>query len=236
MSVAIVADCHLGGPGGSADRLVSQLSELPQKGCRRLILLGDIFHVWVGSKGFETPEIRQLLPVLQSLREGGLQLHYIEGNRDFFIARSPYARRFDTVGLEMAFEVGGRRYLAVHGDGLNDRDRKYLFWRWLSKSLPVRWSVKSLPAALAGRLMHGTERQLSKTNFKHKMHVPEAAIRAYGERRLGEGYDVLLLGHFHEPRTWRVAGGEIRLLDAWFRSHRIEWLPEASRPEGPESS
>ena len=39
-----------------------------------------------------------------------------------------------------------------------------------------------------------------------------------------EGHDVLLLGHFHEPRVWKVAGGEVRLLDAWFRSREVEWL------------
>jgi hypothetical protein len=49
-------------------------------------------------------------------------------------------------------------------------------------------------------------------------------IRDYAERRLAEGHDVLLLGHFHEPRRWPVAGGEVRLLEAWFTSRRIEWL------------
>ena len=44
------------------------------------------------------------------------------------------------------------------------------------------------------------------------------------ERRLADGHDVLLLGHFHDARSWRVAGGEVRMLDAWFRSRRVEWL------------
>jgi len=52
--------------------------------------------------------------------------------------------------------------------------------------------------------------------------VPEAAIRRYAERRLAEGHDVVLFGHFHEPRSWRVAGGEARLLEAWFTSRRVE--------------
>ena len=65
---------------------------------------------------------------------------------------------------------------------------------------------------------------MSKTNFKHRAEIPEAAIRAYAERRLAEGYDVLLLGHFHEPRTFEVRGGEVRLLDAWFHSRTIEVL------------
>ena len=35
---------------------------------------------------------------------------------------------------------------------------------------------------------------------------------------------MLLLGHFHEPRVWQVQGGEVRLLEAWFTSKRVEWF------------
>ena len=74
--------------------------------------------------------------------------------------------------------------------------------------------------------MNSTEERLSRTNFKHKMAIPEVAIRAYAERRFREGYEVLLLGHFHEERCWRLAGGEVRLLEAWFSSRRIERFEE----------
>ena len=226
MSVAIIADCHLGGPGGDPEPLIEQLEALPDRGCRRLVLMGDIFHIWVGKRSFETPLIRQVVEALERLRQRGVQIQYIEGNRDFFIGRGPYAETFDTVTLEVAFEAAGVRYLAVHGDGLNDRDRQYLFWRWLSKSPPARWAVSILPPPLARYLMVSTEARLARTNFKHKARIPEAAILSYGERRLREGYDVLCLGHFHEPRSWSAAGGEIRILDAWFNEHHIEWLEE----------
>lgn len=221
--VAVIADAHLGGPGGDAAPLVAQLAALPAKGCRRLIFLGDIFQVWVGSRQFETDEVRAVLAAVSELRRQGVAVDYVEGNRDFFLADGPYAAAFDRVASEVAFEDGGRRFLAVHGDGLNDRDRQYLFWRWLSKSPPVRFLVRRLPAAVAHRLVHGTESRLSRTNFKHKAAIPAAAIRRYAERRLGEGHDVLLLGHFHEPLVLPVAGGEARVLDAWFRSRRVEW-------------
>lgn len=226
MSVAIIADCHLGGPGGAPDPLLAQLAELPERGCRRLVLLGDIFHAWVGNRHFETAEVRAVLPALERLREADLRIDYVEGNRDFFIADSPYAGVFDNVGTEVAFEVAGVRYLALHGDGLNDRDRQYLFWRWLSKSLPVRLAIRTLPAAIARRVMHSTEGRLAETNFKHKMVIPQAAISRYAERRFAEGYEVMVLGHFHRPKSWRVDGGEVRLLDAWFNSHHVEWLKE----------
>ncbi len=226
--VAVIADCHLGGPGGPAEGLVTQLEELPQRGCRQLVLLGDIFQIWVGNRRLETPDVHRLLPALKRLSEQGVRVDYIEGNRDFFIADSPYAQVFTTIGTELTFEVNGVRYLAVHGDGLNDRDRQYLFWRWLSKSPPVRGAVRWLPGLVA-RPMSSMERQLARTNFKHRVRIPEEAIITCGERRLREGYDVMLLGHFHRPRTWQVAGGEIRLLDAWFNSQHIEWLPATGR-------
>ena len=138
-----------------------------------------------------------------------MRLDYIEGNRDFFIACSLYAKIFATVGTELAFSAGDKRYLAVHGDGLNDRDRQYLFWRWLSKSLPVRWAIAALPSRLAQRMMYSVEARLSETNFKHKMAIPKEAILRYGERRLAEGFDALVLGHFHEPRSWTATGGEV---------------------------
>jgi UDP-2,3-diacylglucosamine hydrolase len=226
MSVALIADAHLGGPGGPAGPLIAQLEALPAQGCRRLILMGDLFQAWVGFPRFETPEILAVVASLRDLRRQGIEVDYVEGNRDFFLAGSPYADAFDRIGLETSLAVGGVRYLAVHGDGLNDRDWKYLFWRRLSKSAPVRFLVRNIPRRLAHRMVHSTEKRLSQTNFKHRAAVPEAAIRRYAERRLAEGHDVLLLGHFHEPYVWQVKGGEVRLLDAWFRSRAVEWLPE----------
>jgi len=224
LSTALVSDAHLGGPGGAAAPLVVQLGELAGQGAKRVVFLGDLFQIWVGAPKYETPEIVETMAALAALRRQGIELAYLEGNRDFFLAGSAYAAYFDHLGLEYAFVEGGRRYLAVHGDGLNDRDRKYRFWRWLSKSAPSRFFARHLPPRLAWRLMRSTEQGLSRTNFKHKIYIPELVLRAYGERRLAEGHDVLLLGHFHEPRSWRVAGGEVRIVEAWFTSRRIEWL------------
>ena len=224
MAIAVIADAHLGGFGGGADELVAQLDALPGQGCTHLVLLGDIFHVWVGSRQFETDEIVAVVAALRRLRAAAVRIDYIEGNRDFFLAGSTYAEVFDCVGTETSFVAGGQRVLAVHGDGLNDRDWRYRFWRWLSKSAPVRWFVLHLPARWAKRLVHSTEARLAGTNFKHRKALPEAAIRSYGERRLREGYDLLILGHFHEEKRFAVAGGAVWLLDAWFRGRRVEWM------------
>lgn len=226
MSVAVVADAHLGGYGGAAEPLLGQLERLPEEGCERLLLLGDLFQVWVGLPRFETEEIRRVTDVLRDLRHRGVAIDYVEGNRDFFLAGSVYEEAFDRLAEELDVTVDGRRYLAVHGDGLDDADRRYRLWRRFSKSTPVRFFMRTLPGAIARRLVAGTEQRLAETNFKHKIRIPEEVIRAYARRRLAEGYDELLLGHFHEERRWRVPTGTVWLLEAWFTSRRVEWLAE----------
>ena len=222
--VAVLADAHIGGPGGGAAPLVDQLDALPAQACGRLVLLGDLFQVWVGSRKFETADHVEVCDALSRLRDGGVRLDYIEGNRDFFLSGSPYGELFDSIVSSLEFAVGERRYVAVHGDGLDPSDLKYRFWNRLSKSRVSRLLWLGLPARLAQYLAESTERRLADTNFKHKMRVPEAVLKGYAESRLAEGHDELLLGHFHQPCRWPVEGGVVRLVDAWFNTRQIEWL------------
>lgn len=229
LRIAVVADAHIDGPGGEGAELFEQLEALPEQGCTDLLLLGDLFHVWVGSLKYETPAIREFMEVAARLRESGVRLHYVEGNRDFFLADSSYAEIFDRYGLELGFESPDRngqlrRILAVHGDRANPDDRPYRFWAFVSKSAPVRFLIRRLPGRLAHSLVDRAEREIAKTNQKHCQSIPEDALRAYGRDRLAEGYDLVVMGHFHQPAVYHLEGGEVRLIDAWFNSRTIEWL------------
>lgn len=230
MPVAVIADAHIGGPGGAAAPLVEQLESLADRGCRHLVLLGDLFHIWVGARGFENEDITAVVAALRRLRAGGMRIDYIEGNRDFFLAGSIFADAFDGVHSELAFEAGGRRYLAIHGDGLDKSDRLYRFWRGLSKNRFSEAMVHIVPSAIGRRLVERAERELATTNFKHKIRIPQEEILSFARRRLAEGFDAILMGHFHQPRRWRLAQGEVRLLDAWFNARRVEWLEEKPSP------
>ena len=41
MPAAVIADAHLGGPGGSCEPLVEQIDSLEADRCDRLLLLGE---------------------------------------------------------------------------------------------------------------------------------------------------------------------------------------------------
>ena len=222
--VAVVADAHLGGPGGDGAELIAQIDALEPSDCSHVLFMGDLFHVWVGKPQYETDEITRFLPVLERARARGLHLSYVEGNRDFFIRSSVYAAHFDEVVDELRFELGQRHVLAVHGDGLNERDWRYLFWRWLSKSAPSRFFVGRVPRGLARRLVFGTEERLARSNFKHKDEIPEQVIRRFADAALEHPNSLLVLGHFHEPLELSVSQGEVILFNAWFRARELDWL------------
>lgn len=221
VEVALVADAHLGGPGGPAEPLIAQFEQLFARGCRRLVLLGDLFHVWIGARRYETSEIEAVVSCLRALRARGLWIGYVEGNRDFFLESSPYRDLFDEYGLELVVELDGRRCLCVHGDGLNERDVRYRFWRRLSKSAPSRALFRRFPGMIARRLVERTERRLARSNFRHKRLIPEGVILDFASRRLEEGYDLVVLGHFHEPRRWVLSNGVVQILDAWYHRRQV---------------
>ena len=103
MAVALLADAHVGGPGGRGDDLADELERSTPARCELLLVLGDLFHVWVGDRRYESDEIGRLLAVLDGVRQRGVVTRYLEGNRDFFLDDSSYARHFDSVAREHAF-------------------------------------------------------------------------------------------------------------------------------------
>jgi len=93
----------LGAPG-SAGPLVEQLRALSGEGADRLVLMGDLSRpgsAIPASRRRRSP--RSFRP--PRLAAAGNEIDYIEGNRDFFLGRSPYADAFDAVVLETSFTV-----------------------------------------------------------------------------------------------------------------------------------
>jgi UDP-2,3-diacylglucosamine hydrolase len=218
--VAVFADSHLGQAPGDADDFLEALGEVHARGFGTVVLLGDIFHYFIGDRKFETPLVRRVVDGWERLAAAGLSLRYVEGNRDFFLDGSPWAGSMSRYGQTDGLEVGGRRYAFVHGDRINTNDLPYRFWRVLSKN-PVSWAVmKVLPGPLARTIVARTEARLYRTNFRHKKRLPERFLLLEGARARGCGYDQLLVGHFHVDRLFESESGSTHILPAWLEERR----------------
>ncbi len=222
--LVFIGDVHL--EHGDPD-LAQFLAFLDRVGrtSRRIVLMGDLFNLWIGRRELEQPHQTTVLEKLTELRAGGVVVRYLEGNRDYRIA-SCYAGRAldDSTENRILERFGGRRLVAVHGDLANPHDRKYRTWRRFSRSGVVWLLFNLLPRARSLQFARGLEARLRSTNPEFKREFPEAVVRAYATSVLGPEDDALVLGHFHVEKDLGSAGAEskarILVLPEWKSSRR----------------
>ncbi|HEV8267018.1 MAG TPA: metallophosphoesterase, partial [Thermoanaerobaculia bacterium] len=180
--VAVFADAHLGQAERDADDFLEALHAVSARGFRTIVLLGDIFHYFIGDPKFESPLVARVLGEWEALKSAGVALRYVEGNRDFFVRGSRYSRPFAAYGTTDGLAVGGKKYAFVHGDRVNTDDLPYRFWRTASKNPVAAAAHKIIPGPLARAIVHRTEARLYNTNFKHKRVLPEEHLLLEGRR------------------------------------------------------
>jgi len=189
-----------------------------------LFLLGDIFDLWFGAPALTFRFQQPVIDRLRVLRREGLRLYYVEGNRDFYLKPSHEGSTFDAVsGGELRADVGIRRLYLAHGDEVNRADRWYRFWKAISKNRLAYGAVSLLPPRLFLPLADRLERKLKRTNRRFRGSFPEEECRSFALRRFAEGFDIVVLGHFHAERMLRFAQGQAGKVLAVLPSWREEW-------------
>lgn len=216
--IFIIGDSHIGLAEGSEKPILAWLDRFVTLQPRALYLNGDLFHYLIADPKFYTPSVEKVFARFRQLRDGGVAIHYIEGNRDFFLQGSFAEAAVTDVALEYDVEAGGRKYLIIHGDLINDHDYPYRFWRFASKNALSRFALKLVPRRTARSFVDRVERRLARSNFKHKSQLPVANFEAYGRDRGAEGYTDIVFGHFHQKLVLPTAGARVTILPPWYET------------------
>lgn len=223
-SLVFVGDVHLDHRDAAVADFVSFLEGI-SAGCSRLVLLGDLFNVWIGRRELEQPHQTAVLAQLARMRRRGVVVRYVEGNRDYRIHRVYAGSAVDEASDQPIVErFGGLTISVLHGDLINPADRQYRLWRRLSRSTPFWILFRLLPRALQLRLAGSIEARMRSTNLAFKQSFPERAVRRYAEQMIARGHDAVVLGHFHIEKELRctVAGrtGRALVLPEWKGARR----------------
>jgi len=216
--IFVIGDSHIGLADGSEQPIVAWLDRLEALAPRALYLNGDLFHYLIADNKFVTPSVEIVFERLRALRDRGVPIHYVEGNRDFFLRGSFAEAAVTDVALEYGVRAGAHNYLIVHGDMINDRDYPYRFWRFASKNAFSRLALKLIPKTTAKTFVDGVERKLAKTNFKHKSRLPMEQFEEYGRRRSADGYTDIVFGHFHQKFVESMGGATVTILPPWYET------------------
>lgn len=214
--IFVIGDSHIGLSEGSEKPILAWLDRFITLQPRALYLNGDLFHYMIADAKFFTLSVGKVFARFRELRDSGVEVHYIEGNRDFFLKGSFAEDAVSDIALEYAVEAGPRKYLIVHGDMINDHDYPYRFWRFASKNAASRFGLKFVPRRAARAFVDTVEKRLSRSNFKHKSRLPIAHFEAYGRERAAEGFTDIVFGHFHQKLVLPTAGAQVTILPPWY--------------------
>ena len=217
--IYVIGDSHIGLGEGSEERVNAWLERLRALQPRALYLNGDLFHYLIAHPKFVTTSVERVMQKFRELRDSGVAVHYVEGNRDFFLKGSFVEEAVTDVGLEYTIPAGTNRYLVVHGDMINDKDWPYRFWRRASKNPVSKLGVELIPKKVARNFVDGVEQRLSRSNFKHKSRLPLELMEAYGRKRARDGFTHVVFGHFHQKLVLPAGRAmTVTVLPPWYES------------------
>ena len=221
LPVVFFSDAHLGAESKAreAGREARLHSFLKSHGGRisRLIIVGDLFDFWFEYRSAIPRRYFATLELLGRLRSAGIEMDYLNGNHDFWLG--PFLS--DDLGIRthhgaMTLEHDGRRIWIHHGDALVGGDHGY---RLLKR-------VLRHPASIAlYRLIHPDfgiplARWVSSGSRHAQGQRPLEADRLWSEvalPRFAEGFDAVVLGHFHHAYERREGGRELFVLGDWIQ-------------------
>lgn len=218
-AVVFLSDAHLGAEAPEREaareaRLHRFLTALPGR-ASALYVIGDLFDFWFEYRTAIPRRYFHTLRVLHDVVAAGVPVTLLNGNHDFYLGRFMH----ESVGLTLVdgalpLELQGRRLWLHHGDGLIGGDLGY---RALKKVVRHPLSI-----ALYG-LLHpdfGIPLALKVSNRSRHSRPDEPLEheRLWNEvarPRFAEGYDAVLIGHFHRAWERHEAGRDLFVLGDW---------------------
>jgi UDP-2,3-diacylglucosamine hydrolase len=220
--VDLLSDLHLG-PDTPATiaRLERHLAETP---AQAVLLLGDIFEVWVGDDARHEPFEAGVVRLLKEASRR-LDVFFMAGNRDFLAGAELLADTGMTALLDpTVLDAFGQRWLLAHGDEQCLDDAGYQAWRATSRSAP--WQADFLAKPLADRQAFGRQaRAQSRASQATQLMSTDLDADACRALLAEARATTLIHGHTHRPAEHDLGDGLRRVVLS-------DWDLDAVPPRG----
>lgn len=228
-----ISDAHLGSwaikNGREQEKRVVRFFDTIKNDAAAIYMLGDMFDFWHEYKYTVPKGFTRFLGKLSELSDMGIEIHLLTGNHDLWM--KDYLKEECGVTIHkdklMQTIIGGKRFCLAHGDGLDNKDRSYLFLRSifhnkicqkLFASIHPRWALKmGYSWAKHSRLKHeGNE----------GIQIPEEQDRtlAFARQFVEENYktDFFIIGHRHIDQENELPnGGRFIVLGDWITKFTV---------------
>ncbi|MCE5232161.1 MAG: UDP-2,3-diacylglucosamine diphosphatase [Mizugakiibacter sp.] len=199
MATLFISDLHLDDARPQITALFERFLADEARAADALYILGDLFEAWVGDDDdAELPA--RVAAALRGVREAGVPVRFIAGNRDFLLGED-YACRagMDLLADGSVVDLCGTPTLLLHGDTLCTDDAAYQAFRrqvrdpqWQRRFLAQPLATRKAFAEQARAASRAHTRSADYAIMDVNAEAVAAALRAAGVRRM-------IHGHTHRP-------------------------------------
>jgi len=207
--VDLLSDLHLGpDTPATVARLERHLAETP---AQAVLLLGDIFEVWVGDDARHEPFEAAVVGLLREASQR-LDLFFMPGNRDFLVGAELLADAGMTALPDpTVLDAFGQRWLLAHGDAQCLGDAGYQAWRATSRS--AAWQADFLARPLPDRQAFGRQaRAQSRASQAAQLMATDVDAEACRALLAEAGAVTMIHGHTHRPAEHDLGDGTRRVV------------------------
>lgn len=236
MSLFVVSDLHISGP---EDPLYHSLLLLLQRKAQTgdtVVLAGDLFDLFVGSKAIFTQTYAKFLQALKECGERGVACHYIEGNHDFHLDR--VFSRIKNVKLypnEFSLLLHDKRFYFAHGDLVLKDDYGYRLLRLFFRSKIMKLLFHLAPGKWVASFGNFSSRTSQKKHRRSPLAIERLeeirrSYRSYAAEKLADGFDFVVMGHCHDldEMSFQIGGRMGQYVNVGYpRKHGsfVSWSP-----------
>jgi UDP-2,3-diacylglucosamine hydrolase len=221
MSTLFVSDLHLDAERPAITELFGRFVDEEARDSDALYILGDLFEAWVGDDD-PSDTGAFVATKLRALRDAGVPVFFIRGNRDFLLGED-YARQAGITILPDPAVVllYGKPVLLMHGDTLCTDDFAYQQFRAQTRN--PAWQAQFLAQPLPARIAFAQQARAASRAHQSGLQgkglmeaitdVSPATVSATFARY---GIDTLIHGHTHRPAVHTHEGGTRVVLGDWY--------------------
>ena len=226
MSTLFISDLHLDAERPDITSLFGRFIDEEARSADALYILGDLFEAWVGD---DDPSQTGAFVAqrLRGLRDAGVPVYFMRGNRDFLLGDA-YARRAGVTILPdpSVVMLHGRPTLLLHGDTLCSDDVDYQQFR--AQTRDPDWQRQFLAQPLEARLAFAQQARAASQTRQSGLKaqgtmdaitdVTPATVDGTFARF---GVDSMIHGHTHRPAVHDHAGGRRIVLGDWYEQGSV---------------
>ena len=216
-----ISDAHLGlgtkeEERAKEDRLIAFLGSI-RKDASQLFIVGDLFDAWIEYRTVIPKGFHRILSALDELVRSGVTVHYLVGNHDFWI-RDYFREELGMRTYHTPFDVliDGKKVLVHHGDGLATKDAGYRILKKIINNPFSIWLYSWVHPDIGISLARSSSRK-SRQYTSVKEYGREDGMVEFSRKKIDEGFDVVVMGHRHEPACKEFGKGLYVNLGDWIR-------------------